>query len=81
MIRILHIALREFTATALTKGFIIGGIIVPLVLVAVLAFVMPRLMNEDVPSVVGTVAVIDQTETLETAIRERFTPDAIEAWQ
>ncbi|KAA0215378.1 MAG: ABC transporter permease [Leptolyngbya sp. PLA3] len=81
MNRVFHIALREFKSTALTKGFIIGGIVVPLVLLLVISLVMPKLMNEKVPVVKGTVAVIDQTGVLTPAIEQRFAPEAVEAWQ
>lgn len=81
MNRVFHIALREFKSTALTKGFIIGGIVVPLVLLLVISLVMPRLMNEKVPVVKGSVAVIDQTGALQGAIEERFAPEAVEQWQ
>lgn len=81
MNRVFHIALREFKTTALTKGFIIGGIVVPLVLLLVISLVMPRLMNEKVPVVKGTLAVIDQTGVLASAIEQRFSAQAIEQWQ
>ncbi|MCL4222312.1 MAG: ABC transporter permease [Phycisphaerales bacterium] len=81
MKRVFHIALREFKSTALTKGFIIGGIIVPLVLLLVISLVMPRLMNEKVPQIRGTVAIIDQTGALTQAIERRFSHEAVEQWQ
>ncbi len=81
MNRVFHIALREFKTTALTKGFIIGGIVVPLVLLLVISLVMPKLMNEKVPQIKGTVAFIDQTGVLTPAIEQRFAPEAVEQWQ
>lgn len=81
MNRIFHIALREFVSTALTKGFIFGGLVLPIVLLAVMAIAMPMLLNEKVPKAVGSVAIIDGTGELDAAIAARFSPDAIEAWQ
>lgn len=81
MSRVFHIALREFKSTALTKGFILGGIVVPLVLLLVMSIAMPLLMNEKVPEVRGSVAVIDQTGLLREPIERRFTPDAVSDWQ
>ncbi|MBX3323264.1 MAG: ABC transporter permease [Phycisphaeraceae bacterium] len=79
MKRVAHIALREFTATALTKGFIIGGIIVPIVLVAVMAIGMPLLMKDRAPRVTGSIAFLDGTGTLGEELTRRFTPEALSA--
>jgi ABC-2 type transport system permease protein len=81
MNRVFHIAVREFVSTALTKGFIFGGLLLPIVLLAVMAIAMPMLLNEKVPKAVGSVAIIDGTGELDAAIAARFSPDAIEAWQ
>jgi len=81
MNRVFHIAMREFVSTALTKGFIFGGIVLPIVLMLLLAVVMPLLLNEKVPKVTGTVAIVDGTGELTDAVAARFTPEAIKAWQ
>jgi ABC-type Na+ efflux pump permease subunit len=77
MRRIAHIALREFTATALTKGFIIGGLVVPVVLVAVMAIGMPILMKDRAPRVEGSIAILDSTGKLTQDLSDRFQPDAL----
>ncbi|GAB4386362.1 MAG: hypothetical protein Kow0022_15130 [Phycisphaerales bacterium] len=81
MSRVFHIALREFKSTALTKGFIFGGIVLPLVLLLIISIAMPLLMNEKVPEVKGSVAVIDQTGLLREQIERQFTPEAVREWQ
>ncbi len=54
------VARREFLATVATKGFVIGVLILP-VTIALVAVVMPRLMDERAPRVEGFVAVVDPT--------------------
>ncbi|MFM7051581.1 MAG: ABC transporter permease [Planctomycetota bacterium] len=61
--RIALVAWREFRHTALTKGFIIGAVAVPLVLFGVIA-VLPLLVSKQVPPLIGTVAVADPSGTV-----------------
>ncbi len=60
MSKILGIAWREFKHTALTKAFIIGTIIFPLIIWGGMA-VVPLLVKQTVPPLEGTVALIDPT--------------------
>ncbi len=60
MKKVMWVARREFIATVATKGFVIGVLILPLT-IAMLAVVMPRMMDEQAPRVEGTVAVVDPT--------------------
>ena len=61
MSKILHVAVREFLATVMTKAFIIGGFVIPGLVMAIMVIVFPRLLNEKPPEVVGTLAVIDHS--------------------
>lgn len=61
--KIALIAWREFRHTALTKGFIIGAIVLPVVMFGVLA-VVPALLSKEAPPLVGSIAVIDSTGTI-----------------
>lgn len=79
--KVLRVAVREFASTALTKGFIIGGVIVPLVMLAIFAVVGPMLVNNEPPAAVGTVAVVDRSGVLGEEITRRLTPEAIRDWQ
>lgn len=79
MNKVFHVAWREFTATVLTKGFLIGVLVVPIIMmVAIPAAIF--LVSMKPPPVQGTVAFIDRTGTpglVEPELRERFTPEAI----
>jgi ABC-2 type transport system permease protein len=72
----LVVARRDFIATVSTKGFIIT-MMVPPIMWASLILVFPRLMNNRVPAVSGTVAVIDQTGEVAQGIRSYLDPGAI----
>lgn len=76
MRKILLVAKRDFLATVSTKGFIIA-IMVPLLIFSAVILVFPRLMNNRVPAVTGTVAVIDQTGQVAQNIRRYMDPQAV----
>jgi len=76
MSKILHVAVREFISTVATKGFIIGVLLTPLILV-IAVVVMPRLLDEEAPRVEGRVAVIDPTGEVTAGLREWIEPEAI----
>ncbi|MEO0483737.1 MAG: ABC transporter permease [Planctomycetota bacterium] len=76
MRRVLQVAWREFASTVFTKGFIIGVAIVPVIMI-VLIGLMPLLMSDEAPKVVGSVAVIDKTNAVLPGIESRMTPEAI----
>lgn len=61
MSKIFHVARREFAATALTKGFIIGAFIVPAVFAAAIPLIIILTMGAKAPTVEGTMAVIDRS--------------------
>ncbi len=70
MSKIFHIARREFAATALTKGFIIGAFVVPAIFVAVIPLIVILTMNAEAPKVEGTVAVIDRTGEVGASVQD-----------
>lgn len=74
--RILTVALREFKATAFTKAFFFGVVVVP-VLITLLVPVAMYLINVKPPPVVGSVAVIDHTGKVAPLLEERLTPEGI----
>ena len=61
--KILLIAWREFRHTALTKGFIFGAVALPVIMFGVIA-VIPKLLTEKSPPLVGEIVVIDPTGTV-----------------
>jgi ABC-2 type transport system permease protein len=78
MRRIGLIAEREFLGTVLTRGFIVGVLVVPAVMA--LAFALgPRLMNQRSAPVRGQIAVIDPTGAVMAELRATITPAAIAA--
>jgi len=78
MSKIPTIAVREFKATVLTKGFLIGLLILPL-MILFLVLIFPRLIKsaEKAPRVVGEVAVLDVTGRIAPALLEYLKPEAI----
>ncbi len=60
MNRTFIVAWREFTATVITKGFFIGVVMVPMIMMGAI-FVVPLLTTDKPPKVAGEIAVIDRT--------------------
>jgi len=77
MMRILNIAGREFASTVLTKGFIIGAVVVPAVLAIAIPVVIFIVSQQKAPAIVGTVAVIDPTGEVAPRLTEFLKPEAI----
>jgi ABC-2 type transport system permease protein len=72
------IAEREFLGTVLTRGFIVGVLLLPVFLA--LAFALgPRLMNQRSAQVRGQIAVVDPTGAVTRELRETITPQAMTA--
>ena len=78
MKKIGHIALREFVATVMTKGFIIGLLVMP-VLISVFAIFAPRLFNQASFRAEGQIAIIDPTGVVAGELREAVDPRNIAA--
>src|SRR4051812_3600495 len=78
MNKILHIAQREFVATAMTRGFLIGLLLMPAVF-ALLFLVGGRLMNRPARPVEGMVAIVDPTGAIAGRLRDVLRPDAVAA--
>ncbi len=77
MKRIFLIAKREFLATATTKGFVFGLLILP-ALITLAAALAPRFSALAGSSEVrGQVAIVDPTGQVAPGLRESITPDAI----
>jgi ABC-type Na+ efflux pump permease subunit len=76
--RIGHIALREFLATVATRGFIVGLLIFP-VLIMLLVAVGPRLFSRSLtaPRVAGEIAIVDPTGLAAPALRAAIAPEAL----
>jgi ABC-2 type transport system permease protein len=78
MQRIWMVAARDFTATVSGKGFLVGLLIVPVVIV-LLIVLGPRILNSRSPDIVGQVAVVDPTGSVSSELRAALAPTAIAA--
>ncbi len=76
MLRTLHVAVREYFTTVLTKSFIFGVIFMPLIILAV-AFGAKAIMGSG-PQLSGTVLLIDRTpnQVVAPLIEAKFSPEA-----
>ena len=77
MNRILHVAAREFASTALTKGFLIGAVVVPAIIAVAIPVIIFIISQQKAPAVVGTVAIIDPTGEVAPRLTEYLSPQAI----
>ncbi|HEY4214200.1 MAG TPA: ABC transporter permease [Steroidobacteraceae bacterium] len=76
MKKIWMVAARDFSVTISNKGFLFGILIMPL-LITILVFVGPRILNAKAPTVVGQVAIMDQTGSLGPALQSSLAPLSI----
>jgi ABC-type Na+ efflux pump permease subunit len=60
MKKIMYVAIREFLATIMTKGFIFGVLLTPGI-IALMFFLVPRIMKEGPSKITGHVAIYDPT--------------------
>lgn len=74
--RILHVALRDFLATVMTKGFIIGLLIAPAI-GGVMFLVGPRLFDDSQYQIEGEYAVVDPTGAVLPAMSAALDPGAV----
>ncbi|MFZ4575392.1 MAG: hypothetical protein ACOYN0_13415, partial [Phycisphaerales bacterium] len=84
MLKTLIVAKRDFLATVLTKGFIVGVLIMPILMTGAAPLAL-MLMNRKPPPVEGEIAIIDrsggETRTGATEeLRKTLSSEAIEAW-
>ncbi len=70
------VARREFVSTVMTKGFVVGVLVLPLVMMGVMLLI-PLLVSGKPPKVAGTVAVIDRSGRVLPIIQERIEPGAL----
>jgi len=76
MNKTMHVAIREFMATVATKGFVIGLVVLPLVIL-IMILGMRYLFTDDAPRIEGEVAVIDPTGEIHERVQEYLQPEAI----
>ena len=76
MKKMLLVAQREFLATAGTRAFIFGVLVTPLMM-TLLIFLMPRLMRQGPPMVMGEIAIVDPTGQVAPGVAAFLKPDRI----
>jgi ABC-type Na+ efflux pump permease subunit len=78
MRKVAHIAAREFVATVATKGFLVGLLLMPAVIMT-LAIASPRLFSQRNFLVQGQIAIVDPTGAVTNELRTAVDPGTIEA--
>ncbi len=73
-----RVAAREFASTAMTKGFIIGALVVPALMAALIPLVITLAMHAQPPADTGTVYVLDHSGEVTPVLEERLSPEAVE---
>jgi len=74
MSKTLVVAWREFRHTAMTKAFLIGAVIMPLLMMGLFIVVMPLMMEANTTPMTGTVAVIASEDVFQD-LQERMSSD------
>jgi ABC-2 type transport system permease protein len=74
MKKIWYVAYREFAATVMTKGFIIGMLVAPIT-IGIVVLVFPRMINRTPLKVVGEIAVVDPTGQVTEGLRAYLRPE------
>ncbi len=77
MKKIVYVAIREFLATAVTKGFIIGAIVVPAIFTAMIPLIIILVMHAKAPKVAGEVALVDKTGALQAGVASYLSPESL----
>lgn len=81
MRKVLDVAVREYRSTTLTKAFLFGVVLFPLIVYAIIAVAAP-LFDSPEKRLEGAVAVLDRTteeRPIEEAIRASFNPERMQA--
>jgi ABC-2 type transport system permease protein len=75
--KVMRIAGREFASTALTKGFIIGALVVPAVLVMLIPLIGILAATAKPPAVTGKILVIDRSGEVFDTLSGRLSEESI----
>jgi len=80
--KVMRIASREFASTAMTKGFIIGALVLPGLMALVIPVVLLLSINAQPPADTGTIYILDRSGEVNETISARLSPEAVEQrWQ
>lgn len=81
MSRVLQVAWREYASTVLTKGFIIGAFIVPLIVSLTIPLIILLMSTAVAPQVKGRIALIDRSEFVSIEFEDRLDQERAKANQ
>ena len=76
--KVMRVAAREFASTALTKGFIVGALVLPAVMVVVISIVVVIASTQQPPADTGTVYLVDRSKEVSTVASDRLSPEQVE---
>ncbi|MFG0315141.1 MAG: ABC transporter permease, partial [Phycisphaerales bacterium] len=80
--KVFRVAGREFASTAMTKGFIIGALVMPAAIGALMPLIILLTMSAQPPADTGTVYVLDRSADVTETLSDRLAPENVEArWQ
>ena len=74
--KILHVAWRELVSTVATKGFIIGVLLTP-VIIGAMILILPLIINPAPPKIDGELAIVDPTGQVAAGVREALAPEEL----
>jgi ABC-2 type transport system permease protein len=74
MNKIMYVAMREFLATVITKGFVFGVLLTPCI-IGLSVFLLPKLMREGPAKISGQVVVWDSTGIVAENLAANLTPE------
>lgn len=75
--KVMRIAGREFASTVLTKGFIIGALVVPAVIAVIMPLVIMLVESAKPPADKGELALIDRSGEVAPLVAELLEPERI----
>ena len=80
--KIMRVAAREFASTAMTKGFIIGALVLPAMMALIIPVVLLLSINAQPPADTGKIYILDRSGEVNETVSERLSPEAVEQrWQ
>ena len=77
MTRVFYVTSREFLATVATKGFVIGLLIAPALILLGVALVPRLLALREAPSIEGEIAIVDPTGEVAAGLRAHLDPAVV----
>lgn len=74
MKKVWYVAVREFLATVMTKGFVFGVLLTPCI-IGLMVFLLPRIMKEGPSKISGQVVVSDPSGMVARNLQDNLAPE------